>query len=80
MAERAKKRSKKQQVLDVIAKHYGGLSEYSKQKSKIEKVLDCLELALIQEKANKKPSVKSLIKGKSKDQIQALIEALQAEL
>lgn len=80
MAERAKKRSKKQQVLDVIAKHYSQLSEYSKAKNKVEKVLDTLELALIAEKENKKPSVKRLINGKSKEQIQALIEALQAEL
>lgn len=78
--KRAEKRTKKQQCMDLIAKSYSQLSEYSKAKDKIEKILDTLELALIQEKKNKKPSVKRLINGKSKEEIQALINALQAEL
>lgn len=78
--KRAEKRSKKQQCVDVIAKHYGACKGFNKAKNKIETILDGLQAELEAEKANKKPSVKRLINGKSKEQIQALIDALQAEL
>lgn len=77
---RAEKRSKKQQCIDVIAKHYGNVKGFNKAISKIETILDGLQAELEADKANKKPSVKRLINGKSKEQIQALIDALQAEL
>lgn len=78
--KRAEKRSKKQQCVDVIAKHYGTCKGFNKAISKIETILDALQAELEADKANKKPSVKRLINGKSKEQIQALIDALQAEL
>ena len=78
--QRAEKRSKKQQCIDVIAKHYGNVKGFNKAKNKIETILDGLQAELELEKANKKPNVKKLVNGKSKEQIQALIDALQAEL
>lgn len=78
--KRAERRSKKQQCVDVIAKHYGDCKGFSKTIIKIETILDGLQAELEADKANKKPSVKRLINGKSKEQIQALIDALQAEL
>lgn len=74
------RRGKKQLCMDVIAKHYGACKGFNKGIKKIETILDNLQAELEAEKANKKPSVKRLINGKSKDQIQALIEALQSEL
>lgn len=78
--QRAEKRSKKQQCIDVIAKHYGACKGYGKAISKIETIIDGLQAELEADKANKKPNVKKLVNGKSKEQIQALIDALQAEL
>ena len=78
--QRAEKRSKKQQCIDVIAKHYGNVKGYGKAISKIATILDGLQAELEADKANKKPNVKKLVNGKSKEQIQALIDALQAEL
>ena len=77
---RAEKRSKKQQCIDVIAKHYSSVKGFKTIIGRIEKNLDTLQKSLDEEKANKKPNVKKLVNGKSKEQIQALIEALQAEL
>lgn len=78
--KRAEKRTKKQQCMDLIVKCYSDLSGFKVQKSRIEKILEILEAEAQIVKKNKKPSVKRLINGKSKQQIQALIEALQAEL
>lgn len=80
MTTRSARRSKKQLCIDVIAKHYGACKGFNKGIKKIEVIIDDLQAELESEKANKKPSVKRLINGKSKEQIQALITALQAEL
>lgn len=66
--------------MDVIQKHFGECKSFDKQFKKIESILDIMQVELEEQKQNKKVSVKRLINGKSKEQIQAIIEALQAEL
>lgn len=66
--------------MDVIQKHFVECKSFDKQFKKIESILDIMQMELEEQKQNKKVSVKKLINGKTKEQIQAIIEALKAEL
>lgn len=77
---RSARRAKKQICMDVIQKHFCECKSFEKQFKKIESILDIMQVELEEQKQNKKVSVKRLVNGKSKEQIQAIIEALQAEL
>lgn len=64
-------------IIDKIAAAYSSCSSYLAEIDKIQQSLNKLES---EKKTQKSPSVKRIIKGKSKDEIKALIKALQAEI
>lgn len=64
-------------IIDKIAAAYNSCPSYVTEIDKIQQSLNKLEG---EKKTQKSPSVKRIIKGKSKDEIKALIKALQAEI
>lgn len=64
-------------IIDKINAAYGNTPSYATEIDKIQQSLNKLEG---EKKTQKSPSVKRIIKGKSKDEIKALIKALQAEI
>ena len=79
MAEKRVKRTKKQVILDMLQNTYANCESFVKSIKKIESMLDALQ-AEYDAELKKSASIKRISAGKTKEQIQALIDGLQEQI
>jgi len=79
MAEKRIKRTKKQVILDLIHKNYAKCESFAKNIKRIESMLNAMQ-AEYEAELKKSASIKRISAGKSKEQIQALIDGLQEQI